>query len=65
MPHREIGANPVDKVVFKCSLDELVEEIRGDQLIDICTGEVHRERLRSGEYLELHVGYATLLLHLV
>ena len=35
----EILTNPGDEVVLKRALDDLVEEIRAQQLVDIGTGE--------------------------
>ena len=49
MPQCKVCANPVNEVVFKCPLDELVKKVGGNQLVDICTREVHREWLEVGE----------------
>jgi len=49
MPQCKVGADPINEVVFKCPFDELVKEVRGDQLIDIRAREVDCEWLGSGE----------------
>ena len=41
----KVLARPVNKMILEYSLDKLVKKIRGDQLMNICTGEVLRERL--------------------
>jgi hypothetical protein len=41
----KILADPVDKVVFKYTLDELMEEVWGYQLMDIRTREILGEGL--------------------
>ena len=35
----EIGFNPCHKVILECTLDNLVKDIRGNHLVNICTGE--------------------------
>lgn len=41
----EVLADPLNKVVLKHSLDELVEQVRSDELVDISVGKVFCERL--------------------
>ena len=41
----EIFAYPLNKVIFEYSLDELVEKVRGNQFINICTGKVFSKGL--------------------
>lgn len=38
---------PCDQMVFKGTLDDLVEDISGNELMNICTREIIRERLVS------------------
>jgi hypothetical protein len=37
--------NPLDKVIFECPLDGLMEEVRGEKFVDICAREIHHEWL--------------------
>jgi hypothetical protein len=57
-------------VVFEGPFDELVQKVRGDQLVDVRTREVHREWLEVGEHewrcmscasSHLHIRYDTIL----
>ena len=41
--------NPCNEVVFECSLDELMEDVRRDELMDISSWEVVREGLFDRE----------------
>jgi hypothetical protein len=41
----EVHFNPRNKVVFKCSLDGLVEEVRSEKFVYIGSWEVGRKRL--------------------
>ena len=43
----EILADPVYKVIFKHTLDQLMEEVWGYQLMDVCMREMLSERLRG------------------
>ena len=36
----KVLTNPLNKVVFEYTVDELVEEIRGYQFMDVCMGEM-------------------------
>jgi hypothetical protein len=36
----EIFDEPIDKVVLKCPLDNLVQNIRGNEVMNISTGEI-------------------------
>lgn len=36
----KVLANPLNKVVFEYTFDELVEEVRGYQFVDVCAGEM-------------------------
>ena len=37
--------NPSDEVIFERALDELVEEIRRNDFMNVCTGKMSGERL--------------------
>lgn len=52
MSHCKIDVNPINKVVLKGSLDKLVEEVGGNQFVDICVREAHCKRLENSEYQE-------------
>ena len=39
----EVPLNPVDKVVLESALYRLMEEVRSEQLVDICAREVRRK----------------------
>jgi hypothetical protein len=41
----EIFDDPIDKVVLKCPLDNLVQNIRGNEVVNIGTGEIVCKRL--------------------
>jgi hypothetical protein len=41
----QIITDPCNEVVFETSLNELMEQIRGDQFVDICTGKMDCEWL--------------------
>ena len=43
----EILANPLDKVVFEATLDDLVQKVTGQEFVDIGVREVVRERLHK------------------
>ena len=43
----EILGDPVDKVIFEHTLDQLMKEVWGYQFMDICTREMLGERLRG------------------
>lgn len=44
----KVLAHPLDKVVFEHAFDELVEEVRSYQFMDVCTREMFGEWLRGG-----------------
>lgn len=44
----EITHNPLDKMVFEHTLNQLVKEVWGDEFIDVCMGEMFGEWLRGG-----------------
>ena len=44
----KVLAHPLDKVVFEYAFDELVEEVRSYQFVDVCTREMFGEWLRWG-----------------
>ena len=33
------------EIILECALDELVEEVRAEQFVNVCSGEVQREWL--------------------
>jgi len=37
--------DPLDKMVLECSLDYLMEEVRGEEFMNICAWEAHCEWL--------------------
>lgn len=41
----KVLAHPLNKVVFEYAFDELVEEVRSYQFMDVCAGEILGERL--------------------
>ena len=45
----EIAFNPVDQVILEGSLDDLVEYVRGNELVYICPRELCSERLHANE----------------
>lgn len=42
----KVLADPVDEVVLEYTLDELMEEVRSYQLVDVCTRKVLSKGLR-------------------
>ena len=45
----KILCHPFNEVVFEHSLDDLVQEVQGDQFVDICMGEVFSKWLRNNK----------------
>ena len=43
----EVFDHPINKVIFEDSFNELVEDVWGDQFIDICTREMLSEWLKK------------------
>ena len=43
----KIFAHPVDEVIFEYTLDELMEDVWGDQLINVCVQEMISEGLEN------------------
>jgi len=50
----KVLAHPLNKVVFEYTFDELVEEVRGYQLMDVCVGEMLSEWLggRGSQHIQ-------------
>ena len=47
MYYGQVILNPLNKVIFERSFDDLVEKVRGQEFVDVCSRELHRERLRG------------------
>ena len=43
----KIFTHPVDEVIFEYTLDELMEDVWGDQLINVCAREMISEGLEN------------------
>jgi hypothetical protein len=52
----EIQFNPGHKVILERTLDSLVKDIRGNDLVNICVGEFPSEGLRRCPRVRLMVG---------
>ena len=43
----EVVLNPLDKVIFECAFDDLMEKVGGKEFVNIRAWEPHHEWLRS------------------
>jgi hypothetical protein len=59
----EIQFDPGHKVILEHTLDSLVKDIRGNDLVNICAGEFPSEGLRRRLRVRLMVGQSRILIN--
>lgn len=45
MLFHKVFSYPRHEMILECTFDDLMEEVRGDEFVDICSREIIRERL--------------------
>lgn len=45
MLQRQVILDPFNEVILECTLDSLVQEVGGEQFVNVCTRELHHEGL--------------------